>query len=1042
MVAAMSSSSSCPTRSSNPDRMQIDLSHAAGEDDEVLVVASSSKFKIEDQLVLKAKPTNKRVLDLTLKSSPSNKGKELASHDGNDDDDVHRDDNDDDDDERADPVDANELGEDEKHIGRVEDGLDEDEDIVIGQIPLANVKGTQHYGGVKTLKPGMKLEFKRDRTNLVDPQNAIAVSHARRGAKIGMVAKGLAARLAPLLDENLIELEGVAGEVDPKGTHMITSITCCISIWGKRSVGRDPRLDWLFPSRAKRATMLARATKSVLANHNNHSNDLKMSRGGSTASSNGGPMMSDQEKLKQEVLMMHALMIEKDRRAVGGDPLSELFKEGGLDPSRLPMHPCPPGKKDKTMRTDLMPFQKQGLAWMIRMEHPRLPRKVDDPPVQLWQRKIDPNGEPFFYNVATELMQREKPLLKRGGVLADEMGLGKTLTTIALITTDDTGDGVLDEPEDPDDRFDDMTLIVCPLSVASNWTSQLHTHVGSKRLKWHLYHGDGRSLTKKQLRNFDVVIATYQTLAAEISDPNSSRATTAEADEENGGPDKKKAKVPTKKHDTLHQIKWRRVVLDEGHVIKNPKAKMTIACTTLIAERRWVLTGTPIVNSSDDLGAIMSFLRMCKPLDNREEWLKYVGDGKNATESSAKILRAIVASTTLCRTKDMKDSTGKLLVTLPKILFYELRVELDPDTRALYDEIQAQLKDIVRTYMKKDTINSHYQDVLVMLLRLRQLACDPSLCPESFLEAVRERQLARSLEKSIAFDRKLDRAELSELQMELRQQLAHGGTCLICGETPNDPRLTLCKHLYCSPCIEGDERRRRDCPMCRTTIDYDQLIELDGAVSETASLVDEAEVLERQKKEGARATSPKIARLITLLRADPTAKSLVFSQWTTHLNCIEVALEQAGITSCRFDGSMTQAKREDMIKAFSKAPPAASIRLKKGEKPPPTVMLISLKAGALGLNLTCANQVFLMDPWWQASIETQAIDRCYRIGQTREVKVFQLIAENTVEDRVLEIQNRKNERISEAFSGNKDGFKARQKVQVRKLDDILHVLDM
>ncbi|SCV71870.1 BQ2448_4564 [Microbotryum intermedium] len=1041
--------------------MQTDLvGKDDGDHDEVVSIASSSKSKIEDQVELQAKVKAKGVLDLTQKSPPGYKGKELASPDvEHDNDDVNDDENDD---ERA-SADANPLGEDEKHIGRIEDGLDEEEEILIETIPLANINGTNHYGGIKTLKQGMPIEFKRDRTNLVDPQNAIAVSHARRGAKIGMVAKALAARLAPLLDENLIEIEGVAGEVVPKGALAITSITCCISIYGKRAAGRDSRLDWLFPSRAKRTTMLARATKNVITNYKNQSNDLKMSRGGSTASSNGGQTMSDQEKLKQEVSMMHALMIEKDRRVNGGDPLSELFKEGGLDPSQLPMHPCPPGKKDKSMRTDLMPFQKQGLAWMIRMEHPRLPRKIDDPPVQLWQRKIDPNGEPFFYNVATELMQREKPLLKRGGVLADEMGLGKTLTMIALITTDDTGEGVLDEPEDPDDRFDDMTLIgelhvnrrffivltcrhcvrlpVCPLSVASNWTSQLHTHVGSKRLRWHLYHGDGRSLTKKQLRNFDVVIATYQTLAAEIAEPTSSRATTAEADEANGGPDKKKAKLPAKRHDTLHQIKWRRVVLDEGHVIKNPKAKMTIACTTLIAERRWVLTGTPIVNSSDDLGAIISFLRMCKPLDNREEWLKYVGDGKNATDSSAKILRAIVASTTLCRTKDMKDSTGKLLVTLPKIMFYELRVELDPDTRALYDEIQAQLKAIVRTYMKKATINSHYQDVLVMLLRLRQLACDHSLCPESFLEAVRERQLARSLEKSIAVDRKLDRSELSELQWELRQQLAHGGTCLICGESPNDPRLTLCKHLYCSPCIEEDERRRRDCPMCRKAIDYDQLIELDGTTSETATLVDEAEVLERQKKEGARANSPKMAKLITLLRADPTAKTFG-SQWTSHLNCIEAALDQAGITSCRFDGSMTQAKREDMIKAFSKAQLAGLIKLKKGEKAPPTVMLISLKAGALGLNLTCANQVFLMDPWWQASIETQAIDRCYRIGQTRQVKVFQLIAENTVEDRVLEIQNRKNERISEAFSGNKDGFKARQKVQVRKLDDILHVLDM
>lgn len=97
---------------------------------------------------------------------------------------------------------------------------------------------------------------------------------------------------------------------------------------------------------------------------------------------------------------------------------------------------------------------------------------------------------------------------------------------ISLIVTDDTGEGVLETPEEPDERFDDMTLIgefslsslssptdpppssVCPLSVASNWTDQFHHHVGSKRLKWHLYHGEGREVTRKQLRKCDVVITT------------------------------------------------------------------------------------------------------------------------------------------------------------------------------------------------------------------------------------------------------------------------------------------------------------------------------------------------------------------------------------------------------------------------------------------------------------------------------------------------------------------------------------------------------
>jgi len=103
----------------------------------------------------------------------------------------------------------------------------------------------------------------------------------------------------------------------------------------------------------------------------------------------------------------------------------------------------------------------------------------------------------------------------------------------------------------------------------------------------------------------------------------------------------------------------------------------------------------------------------------------------------------------------------------------------------------------------------------------------------------------------------------------------------------------------------------------------------------------------------------------------------------------------------------------------------------------PVVMLISLKAGALGLQLTAANNVFLMDPWWQEGIESQAIDRCNRIGQTRHVKVYQMIAENTVESKVLEIQERKRMLIKEAFSATKSTEKARSTKKEARLQDLI-----
>ncbi|EXX52544.1 DNA helicase RAD5 [Rhizophagus irregularis DAOM 197198w] len=82
------------------------------------------------------------------------------------------------------------------------------------------------------------------------------------------------------------------------------------------------------------------------------------------------------------------------------------------------------------------------------------------------------------------------------------------------------------------------------------------------------------------------------------------------------------------------------------------------------------------------------------------------------------------------------------------------------------------------------------------------------------------------------------------------------------------------------------------------------------------------------------------------------------------------------------------------------------------------VLLISLKCGSLGLNLTTANQCFLIDPWWNPSIEDQAIDQIYRIGQIRPVSVFRFFIENTIEDHVFKLQKKKCDLILQAFESN------------------------
>jgi DNA repair protein RAD5 len=131
-------------------------------------------------------------------------------------------------------------------------------------------------------------------------------------------------------------------------------------------------------------------------------------------------------------------------------------------------------------------------------------------------------------------------------------------------------------------------------------------------------------------------------------------------------------------------------------------------------------------------------------------------------------------------------------------------------------------------------------------------------------------------------------------------------------------------------------------------------------------------------------------------KSEPGTKSVVFSQFTGMLDLAEAILERDGFQFLRLDGTHSQASRERTLEAF------------KAQDHPATVILISLRAGGVGLNLTAANRVYMLDPWWNYAIESQAIDRVHRIGQTKPVLVKRFIIEGSVEEKILSIQNRKN----------------------------------
>jgi len=127
---------------------------------------------------------------------------------------------------------------------------------------------------------------------------------------------------------------------------------------------------------------------------------------------------------------------------------------------------------------------------------------------------------------------------------------------------------------------------------------------------------------------------------------------------------------------------------------------------------------------------------------------------------------------------------------------------------------------------------------------------------------------------------------------------------------------------------------------------------------------------------------------------DPAAKAIVFSQYVAFLDLLEHRLMAAGIRVVKLNGGMAASAREAVLRLYK-------------EDPAVTVILISLKAGGVALNLTVASHIYLMDPWWNPAAEYQAIDRAHRIGQHKPIRAVRFVVRNTVEERILRLQDKK-----------------------------------
>lgn len=355
-------------------------------------------------------------------------------------------------------------------------------------------------------------------------------------------------------------------------------------------------------------------------------------------------LQSPEERIETtslEDLLQQSSSITANRTGQAVDTLANTED----DLANMPMAETP-----IAMKTQLLSYQRQGLAWMLERESPKYPEAGSDNNVQLWRRE-----GARFKNIATNYATSEPPPLASGGILADDMGLGKTIQIISLI---------LANSQAKSNGITAPTLIISPVGVMSNWKQQIEAHVKAEYLPNILvYHGSGKKEGSK-LKDYGVVITSYGAISSEYD------------------PDIKKAKST---RSGLYSITWRRVVLDEGHTIRNPRSKGSLAACHLKADSRWTLTGTPIINSLKDLYSQIRFLRLSGGLEDLAMFnavlvrpLSY-GDPLGAT-----ILQALMGAICLRRRKDMSFVN----LRLPPMKMHVLRVKFQEHERQKYEMFQ------------------------------------------------------------------------------------------------------------------------------------------------------------------------------------------------------------------------------------------------------------------------------------------------------------------------------------------------------------------
>jgi len=596
-------------------------------------------------------------------------------------------------------------------------------------------------------------------------------------------------------------------------------------------------------------------------------------------------------------------------------------------------------------------------------------------------RSISRRLKPFQLEGLSWMIRQEKTHYK-GGLLGDEMGMGKTIQAVSLIMSDYPAK----EP----------TLVCVPPVALMQWSNEIREYTDNK-LKVLVYHGTNakcKKMSVKELRSYDVIMVSYNSLES---------LHRKETKGWSRGEDIIKEASP------LHAIKFHRLILDEAHSIKSRNTGVAKACFALQGDYKWCLSGTPVQNRIGEFFSLLRFLEVrpfadyfcrscaCEKLHwatdddhmcvacnhgasehisvfNQELLNPITGDDPELREDALTKLHMITARIMLRRMK--RDHTNSMELPMKDIIIHnEFFSDIERDFSSSIMTNSARNFD---TYVAQGVMLNNYANIFGLIMQMRQVANHPDLL--------------------------------------LKKKSAEGAqnvyVCNICDEPAEDAVRSRCHHEFCRACVKDfmdtceASGTDADCPRCHIalTIDFEQ-----PELEQDEDSVKKTSIINRIKMENW-TSSTKIEMLVydlyKLRSKKQTLKSIVFSQFTSMLQLIEWRLRRAGFNTVMLDGSMTPAMRQKSIDHFMTNPDVE-------------VFLVSLKAGGVALNLTEASRVFIVDPWWNPAAEWQSADRCHRIGQKRPCVITRLCIEDSVESRMVALQEKKAAMIAGTVNNDK-----------------------